>query len=136
MKRTPVLLAVAVMALAVLSVGAAGQKAPEPPKKPDIAGTWVGYAIAPGMRFELTAVFSKSEAGYAGKLSDVSGVLAETPLREIVFKDGKLTFQFDLVLDMEPMLIKIELTLENEVLRGFWLNAEGSSDVVELTLKK
>lgn len=136
MKRTPLLLAAAVMALAVLAVGAAGQKAPEPPKKPDIVGTWVGYAIAPGMRFELTAVFDKGAAGYTGKLSDVSGALAETPLREIVFKDGKLTFQFDLVLDMEPMLIKIELALENEVLKGFWLDGEGNSDVVELTLKK
>ncbi len=101
MKRTPLLLAAAVMALAVLAVGAAGQKAPEPPKKPDIVGTWVGYAVAPGMRFELTAVFDKGAAGYTGKLSDVSGALAETPLREIVFKDGKLTFEFDLVLGME-----------------------------------
>jgi hypothetical protein len=136
MKRTPLCLAVAVMALAVLSAGAAGQKAPEPLKKPDIVGTWVGYAVAPGMRFELTAVFNKSEAGYAGKLSDVSGTLAETPLREIVFKDGKLTFQFDLVMGTDAMLIKIELTLENETLMGFWSNAEGSSDVVELSLKK
>jgi hypothetical protein len=136
MKRTPVLLAVAVMALAVLSVGEAGQKAPVAPKAPDIVGTWVGYAVAPGMRFELTAVFDKGEAGYTGKISDASGALAETPLREIVFKDGKLTFEFDLVLGTDPMLIKIELTLENETLKGFWFNAEGSSDVVELALKK
>jgi len=136
MKRTPVLLAVAVMALAVLSVGAAGQKAPEPPKKPDIAGTWVGYAIAPGMRFELTAVFDKGAAGYMGKLSDGSGALAETPLREIVFKDGKLTFEFDLYMGVDPMLIKIELVLADDLLKGAWFNVEGSSDVVELARKK
>jgi hypothetical protein len=34
------------------------------------------------------------------------------------------------------MLIKIELSLENETLKGFWFNLEGSSDVVELALKK
>lgn len=136
MKRTPFILAAAVIALALLSVGAAVQKAPVAPKAPDIVGSWVGHAIAPGMRFELTAVFDKGEAGYTGKLSDASGALAETPLREIVFTDGKLTFEFDLVMDMNPMLIKIELTLENETLKGFWFDAEGSSDVVELALKK
>ena len=136
MKRTPQALAIALAALALLSIGAAVQKAPVAPKAPDIVGTWAGYAIAPGMRFELTAVFDKGEAGYTGRLSDASGMLSEAPLREIVGKDGKLTFEFDLVMDMNPMLIKIELALENETLKGFWSNAEGSSDVVELALKK
>jgi hypothetical protein len=135
MKRSPLLVATAILALAVLAAAAA-QKAPEPPKKPDILGTWTGYAIAPGMRFELTAVFAKGEPGYTGKLSDTSGALADTPLREIVFKDGQLTFEFDLLMGTDPMLIKIELTLENELLRGHWFDAEGNSDVVELTLKK
>ena len=133
MKRSPLLVA-AILALAVLAAAAA-QKAPEPPKKPDIIGTWIGYAVAPGMRFELTAVFDKSEAGTTGKLSDSSGALADTPLREIVFKDGKLTFEFDLLLGTDPQLIKIELMLESGVLKGHWFDAEGNSDVVELTLK-
>jgi hypothetical protein len=34
------------------------------------------------------------------------------------------------------MLIKIELTLESEVFKGFWFDVEGNSDVVELALKK
>jgi len=133
MKRSPLFVA-AILALAVLAAAAA-QKAPEPPKKPDIIGTWIGYAVAPGMRFELTAVFDKSEAGTTGKLSDSSGALADTPLREIVFKDGKLTFEFDLLLGTDPQLIKIELMLESGVLKGHWFDAEGNSDVVELTLK-
>jgi len=133
MKRSPLFVA-AILALAVLAAAAA-QKAPEPPKKPDIIGTWIGYAVAPGMRFELTAVFDKSEAGTTGKLSDASGALADTPLREIVFKDGKLTFEFDLLLGTDPQLIKIELMLESGVLKGHWFDAEGNSDVVELTLK-
>ena len=133
MKRSPLFVA-AILALAVLAAAAA-QKAPEPPKKPDIIGTWIGYAVAPGMRFELTAVFDKSEAGYTGKLSDASGALADAPLREIVFKDGKLTFEFDLLLGTDPQLIKIELILESGVLKGHWFDAEGNSDVVELTLK-
>jgi len=131
MKRSPLLIA-AILALAVL----AAPKAPEQPKKPDIIGTWTGYAIAPGMRFELVAVFDKGEAGYTGKLSDASGALVDAPLREIVFAAGKLTFEFDLLMGTDPMLIKIELVLENEALKGHWFDAEGNSDVVELTLKK
>jgi hypothetical protein len=119
-----------VIALAVLVGGALAQK------KPDVVGTWVGYGIAPGMRFELTAVFDKGEAGYTGKLSDNSGTITDSPLREVTFKDEKLSFEFDLVMGMDPMLIKIELTLENDVLKGFWFDVEGNSDVVELTRKK
>jgi len=136
MKRTPAFLVAAVLALAVLTVGGTAPQAPPTPKKPDIVGTWIGYGVSPGMRFELTAVFDKRESGYTGRLSDISGTLADTPLREIVFKDGKLTFEFDLYLGPDPMLIKIELVLENETLKGNWFNAEGNSDVVELTLKK
>ncbi|HSA94567.1 MAG TPA: hypothetical protein VLJ16_00855 [Acidobacteriota bacterium] len=135
MKRSPLPLAAAILALAVLAA-AAPQTAPEPAKKPDILGTWVGYAVAPGMRFELVAVFDKGEAGYTGKLSDTTGTLADTPLRAIAFKDGKLTFEFDLLMGTDPQLIKIELVLENETLKGNWFDSEGNSDVVELMLKK
>jgi len=34
------------------------------------------------------------------------------------------------------MLIKIELTLDGETLKGAWLDPEGNSDIIELTLKK
>jgi len=134
MKKS-LIFAAAVLTLAAFAAVAA-QKAPEPPKTPDIVGTWIGYAIAPGMRFELVAVFDKGEAGYTGKLSDASGALVDAPLREIVFAAGKLTFEFDLLMGTDPMLIKIELVLENEALKGHWFDAEGNSDVVELTLKK
>ncbi len=128
MKRTFAALACALVALFVLGAGAQ--------KKPDIVGTWLGYANSPDMRFDLTVIFAKGETGYTGKMSDASGMLAEIPLREIVFKDGKVTFEFDLVMGVEAMLIKIELTLENEGLKGFWYDVNGSSDVVELTLQK
>lgn len=128
MKRTFAALACALVALFVLGAGAQ--------KKPDIVGTWLGYANSPDMRFDLTVIFAKGETGYTGKMSDASGMLAEIPLREIVFKDGKVTFEFDLAMGVEAMLIKIELTLENEGLKGFWYDVNGSSDVVELTLQK
>ena len=131
MKRTLSSLACVVLALAVLAGGALAQK------KPDIVGTWLGYAITgDGSRLEFTVVFEKGEAGYAGKMTEPTGMIPETALRQIVFKDGKLTFEFDLVMGLESQVIKIELTLENDVLKGAWFDAGGSSDVVELTLKK
>jgi hypothetical protein len=131
MKRTLIACACVVTALAVLAGGAFAQK------KPDIVGTWLGYALTgDGSRVELTVVFDKGEAGYTGKMTEATGMIPETALRQIAFKDGKLTFEFDLVMGVESQLIKIEMTLENDVLKGAWFDAEGSSDVVELTLKK
>lgn len=131
MKRTLSSLACVALALAVLAGGALSQK------KPDIVGTWLGYAITgDGSRLEFTVVFDKGEAGYAGKMTEATGMIPETALRQIVFKDRKLTFEFDLVMGVEPQVIKVELTLENDVLKGAWFDAEGGSGVVELTLKK
>jgi len=131
MKRTLIAGVCLVAALALLAGVAPAQK------KPDIAGTWLGYALTgDGSRVELTVVFDKGEAGYTGKMTEATGMLPESALRQIVLKDGKVTFEFDLVMGVESQLIKIEMTLENDVLKGFWFDAEGNSDIVELTLKK
>ncbi|MCU0243874.1 MAG: hypothetical protein MUE80_03810 [Acidobacteria bacterium] len=131
MRRT--LPAAAVLLIAAALVPAmAGQVA----RKPDILGTWTGYAVSPGARFELTVVFGRTEAGYSGVLSDADGMIAETPLRDIVFKDGRVTCVFDLDMGGDMMFIKLEMALEGEVLKGNWFDAEGNSDVIELTLKK
>ena len=124
--------AAALLIAAALVPPLAGQAA----RTPDILGTWTGYALSPGMRFELTVVIAKTEAGYSGALSDADGMIAETPLRDIVFKDGRVTCAFDLDMGGDVMFIKLEMALEGEVLKGNWFDAEGNSDVVELTLKK
>jgi hypothetical protein len=131
MKKTLLILAIVTLTLLVLVGGVFAQK------KPDIAGTWVGYAIVgDGSRVDFNVVIEKGAAGYTGKLGDTAGMIPESPLKNIVFKDKKLTFEFDLAQGMESQLIKIELTLEGEVLKGAWFDPEGSSDIVELTLKK
>jgi hypothetical protein len=119
------------VALFALVSGAIAQK------KPDVAGTWVGYAIVgDGSRVDFTVVIEKGEAGYTGKLSDTAGMIPESPLRNIVFKDKKLTFDFDFPQDMDSVLIRLELTMENETLKGAWFDPDGDSNIVELTLKK
>ena len=131
MKKTLLILVATALALLILGAGLFAQK------KPDVIGTWIGYAVVgDGSRVDITLVIDKGEAGYTGKLSDTTGMVPELPLKEIVFKDGKLTFEIDMAQGMESQLIKIELTLENETLNGAWFDPEGNSDVIELTLKK
>ena len=131
MKKTLLILVIVTLTLLVLVGGGFAQKNSE------VAGTWVGYAIVgDGSRVDITVVIEKGTAGYTGKISDATGMVPESPLKNIVFKDKKLAFEFDFSQGMEPMLIKFDLTLENEVLKGNWLDPEGNTDLIELTLKK
>jgi hypothetical protein len=131
MKKTLLILIFAALALALLVGGVFAQK------KPDVIGTWIGYAIVGGGgRVDITIVIDKGEAGYTGKISDSTGMVPESPLKEIVFKEGKVTFEFDFAEGAESRPIKIELTLDNETLKGSWFDPDGNSDIIELTLKK
>ncbi len=134
MKTSPFVPIIALAALFVL----AGSAFPQAPKEADVAGTWVGTAMGgDGVTpLEITAVIDKTPAGYSGKLGDTAGMVPESAMREIVFKDNKLTFDFDLAQGTETLLIKIELTLEAETLKGVWFDPDGNSGVIELKLKK
>jgi len=82
MKKTLLILAFAALALILLVGGVFAQK------KPDVIGTWIGYALGgDGNRIDITVVIEKGAAGYTGKLSDATGMVPESPLKEIVFKD-------------------------------------------------
>ncbi len=129
-------LLVPIIALASLSV-LAGAAFAQTAKKPDVVGTWLGFAIVgDGSRVDITVVIDKGEMGYTGKLADATGMVPESPLKEIVFKDAKLSFEFDLTEGAETRLIKIDLTLEGETLKGVWFDPDGNSNIIELTLKK
>jgi hypothetical protein len=130
---------VPIVLLAGLCVLAATATAsPQAPKKTGIVGTWVGTAIVSddGTGMEITVVVGKAESGYNGKLSDASGAITETELRDVVFKDNKFTCAFDLPAAMGGTPITIELTLEGETLKGVWFDPEGNTGTIELTLKK
>jgi hypothetical protein len=129
MKKALLILAIATLTLLVLVGGGFAQK------KPDVVGTWAGYAIVgDGSRVDITVVVEKGTTGYTGNISDATGMVPETALKNIVFKDSKLSFEFEMA--SESLLIKIELTLENETLKGAWFDPEGNTDLIELTLKK
>ena len=97
----------------------AGAAFAQAPNKANIVGTWVGTAIVSedGTGMDITVVVGKAEAGYTGKLSDASGAIPETELRDVVFKDNKLTCGFDLPAEMGGTPITIELTLEGLIPR-------------------
>ena len=131
MKRSPF---VAVAALALL----AGLAWAQAPNKPDVLGTWLGTAVVgnDGSQVEITVVLEKTAGTYAGKISDSTGMVPETPLRQIVFKDNKLAFEFDLTQGTGTSLIKIELLLDKDTLKGVWYDPDGNSGAIELALKK
>jgi len=134
MRKSPFIPIVALAAITVMAAAAIAQD----PKTPDIVGTWIGAAVVEedGSGFDLTVVFDKVEGAYVGKLSDAGGMIPETPLREIVFKDNKLTCEIDLPPALGSQLVRIELRLEGETLKGAWFDAEGNSGALELALKK
>jgi len=126
-----------VMIVAAAAAFSFARTAPKP-EKDELTATWTGYTIlGDGSRVDIDLSFEKGEAGYTGNL-EVLGMISEVPLKNIVFEDGKLTFEFDLVDDdgVDSQLIKIELTLDKETLKGHWFDAEGNSDIIELTRKK
>jgi hypothetical protein len=124
----------ALAVLALLSLPALAQA----PKKADVVGTWTGTAVVSdaGNTVDLIVVLDKAEGGYAGKLSDTSGLVPESPLRKLEFKDNKLSFEFDLAQGMDTSLIRIELTLEADTLKGAWYDPDGNSGAISLALKK
>ncbi|MCX6568648.1 MAG: hypothetical protein NT147_06320 [Candidatus Aminicenantes bacterium] len=131
MKKSLLMLVIMTLALLILVDAGFAQT------KPTVLGTWIGFAVVgDGNRVDITLVIEKGAAEYTGKISDSTGTVPETSLKNIVFKDNKLTFEFDMTEGTESMLIKIDLTLENETLKGAWFDPDGNSDIVELTLKK
>jgi hypothetical protein len=134
MTRSLRLSAAALAVLAVLAVPSLAQT----PKKADVVGTWTGPAVVSddGNTVDIIVVIDKAEGGYSGKLSDTSGLVPESPLRKIEFKDNKLSFEFDLAQGMDTTLIKIELALEADTLKGAWSDPDGNTGAISLTLKK
>jgi hypothetical protein len=125
---------VALAALGLLAGGAFAQAQ----AKPDVAGTWTGTAIVgnDGTQLEIAIVLEKAEGGYSGRISDSSGLVPESPLRQIAFKDNKLTFELDLAQSTGTTLIKIELLYDKDTLKGVWYNPDGESGAIDLALKK
>ncbi len=127
-----VLIVLCVTIAMILAIGTAFAQA-----KADVTGAWEGYAIVgDGSRADFVLTVAKGDEGLSAKISDQSGMVPEMVAKNVTFKETKLAFEFDFPNGMDIVLIKIELTLEGDSLKGFWTDPDGSSDIVELTRKK
>lgn len=130
MKKALLILAFVMIALLIAAGNVLGQE------KPGLAGAWTGYAIVgDGSRLDFIFTVGKGEEGLTGKITDEAGLL-EIVAKNMVFADGKLTFDIDYPQGMEIVPIRVSLTLDGDSLKGFWSDPGGSTDVVELARKK
>jgi large exoprotein involved in heme utilization and adhesion len=127
-----------ILIIAAAALGLMGGTLALAQAKPDVIGTWTGNAVVggDGSQIEITLVLERTDLGYAGKISDSSGFVPETALREIVFRDNKLTFELDLAQPSGTTLIKIELLYDKDTLKGIWYDPDGNSGAIELAMGK
>lgn len=105
--------------------------------KVDLSGTWTGYTIlGDGTRAEFSLVLARAENTYAGKITSETGMIPEMAIKNVIFKDPALTFEVELPDGAGYQLIKIDLKLEADTLKGSWLDADTNSNVIELARKK
>ncbi|MGA2532794.1 MAG: hypothetical protein ABSG19_07115 [Candidatus Aminicenantales bacterium] len=132
MRKTSLILALAVLALAA-AASAFAQKAGEV----NLAGTWTGYTIlGDGNRADFNLILEKAGETYTGKITDETGVIPEMTIKNVSFKNPTLSFEIELPEGAETRLIKIELKLEADTLKGSWVDPDNNSNVIELARKK
>lgn len=131
MKKAVLILICLTVALLMVVGAAFAQKAV------DLSGTWTGYAIVgDGSRLDFNLALEKGEEGYTGKITDDAQMMPEMLIKEATFEDNTLSFVFDFTDGYEVTQIKIHLTYENDTLKGYWTDPDGSQDIVELERKK
>ncbi len=121
MKTTAIL-----AAILVLSIGAAA--AQKPADKPaDLSGTWTGTTTVDQAEDAITLVLALKDGAYSGTLTDTLGFCSETPLQNVAFKDGALTFGVPIT----DGYVRFELKTDGTRLTGAWVaSSGGGGDVV------
>lgn len=104
----------------------------------DLSGTWVGYAERMGSQDALTMVLEKKNGVYAGKISDSMGMFPDVEVTEFALKDGQVTFQFAGGSQDGSFVIKAELALSGETMKGTWkmVGVDQEAGAMELSRKK
>lgn len=132
MRKIHVTLILAALVLAA-ALPVLGQKA----GKVDLAGKWAGYTVlGDGNRADLNLILEKAGETYTGKVNDDVGMIPEMVIKNVSFKDPTLSFEIELPEANGNRLIKIELKLEGETLKGSWVDPDDNSNIIELTRKK
>ena len=104
----------------------------------DLSGTWVGPTEVPDAPEPdmLTLVLKKEEGTYSGTITDSMGMLQNTEIEDVEFKDNTLTFTFQVDTGGEYLSVTTSLTLKGDKMSGYWETDDGTSATVELERKK
>ena len=131
MKKTASVLALFVFLL-VFSCGLSFSQ------QPDLSGTWVGSTEVPDAidPDQLTLVLKKEEGKYKGTITDSMGMLQDTEIEDVEFKDNKLTFHFQVDTGGEYLTVHASLTVKGDKMSGHWETADGNSGAIEMEKKK
>jgi hypothetical protein len=131
MKKAALSLVGLTFALVLAAGGAFGQA------KPGILGAWTGHTfVGDGSRLDFVLTVAAGEEGLAAKIGDETGTMPEIICRNVAFADNKLTFELDYPDGMNLVLIKVSLVLDGDSVKGFWIDPDGSQDVIEMVRKK
>src|SRR5512136_863325 len=133
MRKMNVIMSAMVLIVAAVTAPAFAQTAP----KADFAGTWTGYTLlGDNTRADLNLILEKAGDTYTGKINDDAGQMPVMEVKNVTFKDKTLLFEVDYPQESGTALIKIELKLDGETLKGSWADPDGNSNIIELVRKK
>ena len=104
----------------------------------DLTGTWTGAAVINGgaSKEEFTFVLERKDATYSGKFTTATGLATDAEIRNVVFKDGKLSFDFDLNGTPGSDVVTIEVTVVSDTMTGTWSSSSGEGDAIEAKKQK
>jgi len=104
----------------------------------DLSGTWVGSTEVPDAvePDKLTLVLKKEEGKYSGTITDSMGMLQDTEIEDVEFKDNTLTFTFQVDTGEEYLTVSASLTVKGDKMSGYWETYDGDSASIEMERKK
>ena len=126
MKKSSIFLTLFVFMIAFCSVVSLS-------KDVDLTGTWKGSTIIPDQgEDEMTLVIKKEKGEYTATITDSFDMLLDTECEDFEFKDGTLTFNVTVDMDMESMTVWITLDVKGDTMKGQWETVEGDIGDIEL----
>jgi len=104
----------------------------------NLSGTWIGETTVPDdpEPDKVTLVLERTNGEYKGKVTDAFGFAMESELKDIEFKDNKLTSNFLIFNGEAYVKISFELTVEGDTMKGHWQSEDGDSATIELHKQK
>lgn len=99
----------------------------------DLSGTWEGTTEIPDALEpdKITMELEKVDGKYKGTASDTFGMMEDTELEEIEFKDNTLTFKVTIFDGSDYISVTLTLEVEGNTMSGYWETEEGESAPVE-----